>query len=94
MDLAINAPVLGNNVVDGLNTTDKHYLKGEMELIGKLVSKYNTKIGIIPSASRDVSIKFPDQCLYILDNKEILNGLKYSKKMQKRESPIKYYSRI
>ena len=28
MDHAINAPGHGNNVVDGLNATDKHYLKG------------------------------------------------------------------
>ena len=42
INCAINA--LGNvkNVVDGLNSTDKHYLKGGMELIGKLGSN-NTK---------------------------------------------------
>ena len=28
MDRAINAPVHGNNIVDGINTTDKYYLKG------------------------------------------------------------------
>ena len=37
-DLAINAPGHGNNVVDGLNETGKHYLKEKMEIIGKLVS--------------------------------------------------------
>ena len=35
MDPAVNEPVNGNNVVDGLNPTRKHYLKGEMELIAK-----------------------------------------------------------
>ena len=29
----INAPGHGNNVIDGLNSTDKHYLKEKMELI-------------------------------------------------------------
>ena len=35
MDLAINAPYNGKIVVDGLNVTEKHYLKERMELIGK-----------------------------------------------------------
>ena len=83
MDRAINAPGHGKNVVDGFNKTDKHYLKGEMELIGKLVSNDTTKIGMLPSASKYVSFKFADQCLHILNNKEGLNGLKGSTKMQK-----------
>ena len=29
-DRAINAPGHGNNVVDGLNATEKHYLNGKM----------------------------------------------------------------
>ena len=36
MDRVINAPVHGNNVVDGINTTDTFYLKEKLELIGKL----------------------------------------------------------
>ena len=43
-DCAINAQGIGKNVVDGLNAKDKHYLKGKMELVGKLVSNYTTKI--------------------------------------------------
>ena len=31
MDLAINAPGNRNNVVDGLNATDKHFLKEQIE---------------------------------------------------------------
>ena len=69
MDSVINAPGHGNNVVDGLNATDKHYFKGEMELIRKLGSNNTTKIGMLPSAWNDVSIKFSDQCLHILNNK-------------------------
>ena len=38
MDLEINAPFHGNNDVDGINAMYKPYLKGEMEVIGKLSS--------------------------------------------------------
>ena len=54
------------------------------ELIGKLVSKYTIKIGMLPSASKDVSIEFSDKCLRILNNKERLNGIKVSTKMKNR----------
>ena len=42
----------------GLTATDKLDLKGGMELIGKLGVNDSTKIGIIPSASKDASMKF------------------------------------
>ena len=69
-DHAINAPGHGNNVVDGLNATEKRYLKGEMELIGKLASKDTTNIGILPSSSKYISIKFAYQCLHIINIKK------------------------
>ena len=47
-----------------------------MEIIGKLGSNYNTNIGMIPSASKGVSIKFSDQCLHIYNNKEMLKRIK------------------
>ena len=94
MDRAINAPGHGNNVVDVLNATDTRYLKGEMEIIGKLVSKNTTNIGMIHSALNYFSIKFVDQCIHILNNKEIMNGPKGRTKMQKRQSQFKYQSRI
>ena len=50
-----------------------------MELVDKLASDNTTTIGMLHSASKDVSIRFLDQCLNILNNKEILNGLKGSK---------------
>ena len=61
MDRAINAPGHKKNIVDEINAMVKRYLKGKMELIGKLVSKATTNIGIIFSSSKDVSIKFADQ---------------------------------
>ena len=68
---SINAPDHVQNVVDGLNAIDKHYLKEKMELIGKLGSNDTTNIGIIPSASKYVSINFVDRCINIMNNKEI-----------------------
>ena len=66
---AINAPDHGKNVVDVINATDKHYLKGEMELMGKLASNDTTNIGMLTSALKYVSINFAHQCLHILNNK-------------------------
>ena len=71
MDLAINAPGHWNNVVDGLNAKEKRYLKEQMELIGGLASNGTSNIEMLPSASKYVSIKFLDQCIHILNNKEI-----------------------
>ena len=57
-DRTINATGHGKNVVDGLNAMEKPYLKGEMQLIGKLESNYTTNIAMLTSDSKDVSIKF------------------------------------
>ena len=89
-NITINAPGHWKNVVDGLNTTDKNYLKGEMELIVKLESNDTSNIGMLPSDSKDVYIKFSDQFIHILNNKERLNELKGSTKIQNRESLFKY----
>ena len=94
MDHAINAPDHLNNVVDGLNVTDKSYFKEQMELIGKLSSNDTSNIGMLPSALKYVSIKFAYQCIYILNNKERLNRHKDITKNQTRESLLKYQSRI
>ena len=83
MDRVINALGHGNNVVDGLNATDKHYLKKQLNLIDKLESNNTTKIGMIPSASKYVSVKFSDQCLHILNNKEIVNVFKGRSKIKR-----------
>ena len=48
----------GNNVVDGLNAAHKRYLKEQMELVGKLLDNGTSNIGILPSASKYISIKF------------------------------------
>ena len=82
MDSAINAPVQGKNFIDGLNETENSHMKEQMELIGKLESNVTSNIGILPSASKYASIKFLDQCIHIINNKDRLNGLKGSTHMQ------------
>ena len=55
-----------------------------MELIGKLASNDISKIGMLSSDSKEVSIKFAYQCIHIINNKEILNVPKCITKMQNR----------
>ena len=69
MDRAINETGHGNNLVDELNATERRYLEGEIELIGKLVGNNTTHTGMCFSASKYVSVKFADQCLHVLNNK-------------------------
>ena len=69
MDCAINSPGHVNIVLGRLNETDKRYLKGKMELLGKLASNDTSDIGIILIASKDVSIKFVDQSLNVTNHK-------------------------
>ena len=90
MDSTINVPVHGNNVVDGLNATENRFLKGKMELMGKLASNNTKNIGMLPSASKYVFINFLDPYLHMINNKERLNGLKGSTKMQKIQAQFKY----
>ena len=68
LDREINVTGHGKSVVDGLNATENLSLRGEMEFIGILGSNNTSKVGILPSASKDVSIKFAYQCLHIINN--------------------------
>ena len=94
LDRAINAPGHGKNFFYGLYAMDKRYLEGKMEPIGKLKINDTSNIVIIPSALKDASIKISDQCIHIINNKDRLNRLKGSSKMQNIESLLKYQSRI
>ena len=81
MDLAINSPVNGNNIVDGINATENIYLKEKMEFIGKLEINHTSRIRMITSASKYVSIEFSKQCIHILNNRDRLHCLKVSTNM-------------
>ena len=65
-----------------------------MELIGKLSSNDTSNIGMIPSASNDVIVKFADKCIHIICNKDRLNGLNARRIYQNIESLLKYQSRF
>ena len=60
-----------------------------MEIIGKLGSNHITKIGILPSASKEVFIKFADQCLHIINNKERMDS-----KVEQKYKIYHHYSNI
>ena len=70
-------------------TMDKHYLNEQMEILGKSASNDTPNIGMITSASRDVSINLSEQCLQIITNNDRFIGLKGSTKMKNRESLLK-----
>ena len=46
----MNSPRHGKSIVDGLNDTDKFYLREKMELLGKLKINETLKIRIRTSA--------------------------------------------
>ena len=54
-----------------------------MELMSKLASNDTLKIGMLPSASKAVSVKFADQYIHIINNIDRLNRLKVSTKIKK-----------
>ena len=58
MNRVINSLGHVKNVIDGLNGTVKHYLKGRMELLGILTSNDTLKIGMLSSTSKDISVNF------------------------------------
>ena len=65
-----------------------------MELIGKFAGNDTSTIEIIPSASKHLSIKFADQFIHMINNKDRLNGFKGITKIQHKESLFKYQSRF
>ena len=91
---AMNAQGHGNNVVNEINATDKLYLSKQVELVGKLAKNNTSNIGRLLSASKDVSVKFTDHCINILNNEEILNRLRDSTKIENKESLFKFQSHI
>ena len=64
-----------------------------MELIGKLGSNSTSKIGMLPSASKDISIKSEDQFIHIFNNNKYQMDSKVAQKI-KRESLFKCQSHI
>ena len=94
LDHLINAHVHGNYVAVGINATDKLYLKKQMKLLDTLASNYSSKIGILTSAPKDVSIIFSKQCLHIQNDNDLLNGIKGSAKINTIDSLFKHQPRF
>ena len=80
----INASGHNNKFFYSMNTTYKWYWSEKIDIIGKLTSKDTQNIEILTIASKNVSINFVEQCLHILTNKDIMNGLKRITKMRLR----------
>ena len=57
----INSPGNGNNVAYGINETNFSYLRGEMVLVGNLITNDTPNIGILPCASKYDYIIFTEQ---------------------------------
>ena len=66
--------------MDGINANGTHHLKEQLDLIGELASNDTSKIGMLNSALKYVSIKFSEQCLQVINNKDRLHGLKMLKR--------------
>ena len=90
MDNVINKHGHRKNFLSGFNTTKKRSFKEQKEALGKIAINSISNIGIIPSASKDASIKFVEQFLHIVNNKERLNGLKFIIKTENIESLFKF----
>ena len=52
-DFSINVPVSGDNVVDGINATEKRHLKEQMKLLRKLASNDTSRVLMITSTSNN-----------------------------------------
>ena len=55
-----------------------------MQLIGKSSSNDISNLGMLPSMSNDIAVKFPYQCIHIQNDTDRFNGIKIGRKMQNR----------
>ena len=60
IDPSINEPGHGNIIFDRINKKYKRFLNKQIELLGNLESKDISKIGMLPRASKDISIKISE----------------------------------
>ena len=85
MNYVTNAPGHRNNVVDWLNTMDEHFLKGKMELIGKLASNNATNIGMLSNLSKMSPLNLHINVYIFSIKKKYWMGSKVAKKNGKRQ---------
>ena len=73
---SIGDPEYGKYVVNGINDRDIQHIKGNIKHEGHFKVNNVLNIVIIPCASNSGGIKCLEQCLNILSNDPITNGLK------------------
>jgi hypothetical protein len=93
MDRAIGAPGHGKDIVDGLNATDKMYLKKQMCMIGTPESNDSQKRMEAHSMTETASLSLAEECARLCSRRERAEGVKGDVKLKKREEKAKMKNR-
>jgi hypothetical protein len=91
IDRAIGAPGHGKDIVDGLNATDKRFLKGKMCLIGSLEANNSAHRMVAHSMVEGASKSLAEECARLCSDEARTSGVKGSLKSEKRETNSKYH---
>ena len=76
IDRMIGAPGHGNGLVDGINTSDKRYLKGKICMIGAPEVDYCSKRINGHSMIGNAHYSFADECKRLCECSDRKNGVK------------------
>lgn len=93
IDRAIKAPGHGKDIVDGLNATDKSYLKESMIHTKASPDDKREKRMSPQSMSEDEKMSFAHECLRLCSHPDRLTGVKGQTKHAKREAAAKLLCR-
>jgi hypothetical protein len=86
IDRAIGAPGHGKDIVDGLNATDKRFLKGEICLIGSPEANNFAQRMVAHSMVEGASKSLAEECARLCSDEARTSGVKGSMKSEKRET--------
>jgi hypothetical protein len=89
IDRAIGAPGHGKDIVDGLNATDKRFLRGRMCLIGSPEANDGAKRMAAHSMVEGASKSLALECARLCSDETRITGVKGHSKHKKRESNSK-----
>ncbi len=89
IDRAIEAPGHGKDIVDGLNATDKRFLKGKMCLIGSPEANGSAHRMVAHSMVEGASKSLAEECAHLCSDEARTSGVKGSVKSEKRETNSK-----
>jgi hypothetical protein len=85
IDHAVNAPGHGKDIVDGLNATDKNFLKKKMCLIGTPGAQETKQRMEAAAMVNGASKSLAEECIRLCNDEERVCGLKGGAKNAKRE---------